>query len=187
MDTHKFADVVASELGLPKYKVVVQRELEGINAMVVPVVNEIWLSQQMVEELTNEEICAVITHELAHPYHSHLAKRNAVSAGQFILSGINLFLPLPIWKKVVIELGMSTVAAIAKHKMFCAQEYEADEMSFRYHLQGSLVSALNKIEASAQELQKKSGQPQWMLALGSLTHPKTADRIARLSVPVINR
>jgi Zn-dependent protease with chaperone function len=188
MDIHAFTSTISKELGLTPYQVMVT-EIPGMpegmaNAVINPLLKVIIVTPKAKGLLTEDELCAVITHELSHSYNNHMAKRIVVDGVSFVLSGINLFLPLPIWKKLLIQVGISATEIAIKWKMFHAQEFEADQLSFRYSLNQQLASALRKLEAVNKPLLPTNAL---VLALMSISHPSTEERIKRLSVPVITR
>jgi Zn-dependent protease with chaperone function len=188
MDANNFACTISKELGLVPHNVTIA-SIPGApkgmaNVFVNPLLSTITATPKAVEILTDDELCAVITHELGHSYNHHVEKRLVIDGVSFVLSGINLFLPLPIWKKVLIQVGLTVAELGVKYKMFHDQEYEADQLSFRYSLNKQLASALRKLDAA--NVSFKSTNPV-MAAIGSITHPSTDERVKRLNVPVINR
>jgi Zn-dependent protease with chaperone function len=186
MDVNTFTRIISNELGLEPYEVIVT-ELPGFtegqaNVMINPLLKVIVVTPKAQELLTEDELCAVMTHELAHAYNKHVEKRIVIDGVSVVLSGINVFLPLPIWKKLLIQVGITATEIAIKWKMFHAQEFEADHMSFRYSLNNALASALRKIEDF-----NVHPSNALMAALMGITHPSTEERIKRLTAPVINR
>ena len=186
MNVNTFTRTISNELGLAPYEVIVT-EVPGMpdgmaNVMINPLLKVIVVTPKAKELLTEDELCAVMTHELAHAYNNHVEKRIVVDGVSVVLSGINVFLPLPIWKKLLIQVGITATELVIKMKMFHTQEFEADHMSYRYSLNKQLASALRKIE-------DHNPQPSnaFMAALMGITHPSTEERIKRLTAPVINR
>jgi Zn-dependent protease with chaperone function len=188
MDVKSFTSTICAELGLAEYNVMitdVPGMTEGMaNVLINPLLKVIVVTPKAAELLTEDELCAVMTHELGHSYNNHVEKRLVVDGVSVVLSGINVFLPLPIWKKVLIQVGLTATEIAIKWKMFHAQEFEADQMSFRYHLNNQLASALRKLDVANESF--KPSNP-LLAAVAGMTHPSTEERIKRLTVPVINR
>ena len=188
MEVKAFVKIISEELGLKNYNVVIatvpQLPTGMANILVNPLLKVIVVTPEAAELLTEDELCAAMTHELAHAYHCHVEKRFVVDGVSIVLSGINVFLPLPIWKKLLIQVGISATEIAVKWKMFHAQEFEADQLSYRYSLNKQLASALRKLEVANDKF--KPTNPV-MAALTGMTHPSTDERIKRLNAPVINR
>lgn len=185
MDIQSFVTTACIELGMPKLKVeIIETELP--NAFANQLANTIHVTRGLLDLLTPNEVLAVLTHEIAHIHHKHLHARLAISSGRLVLTGINLFLPIPIWKKLLIELGLSVAAMTTEMVLAHKQEYEADAMAYRYHLNQSLGSALRKLEDAHQSQMRSLGAPAFMSIVGRLTHPSTEERIKRLTGSIID-
>lgn len=181
MDMHTFVKSTCKELGLNPHKIIIITD-SNMNAFVA--MDTIMITSGLVRALTEDELCAVVAHELGHSYHKHGTKRLAITGGRMVLSGINWFLPLPIWKKVLIEVSLGVAQMAIQRPIFHQQEFEADEMCFRFNLQKPMVSALRKLQA---EQVKQNVLPEMLSFLGTMTHPDTEERIKRLDAPFINR
>jgi Zn-dependent protease with chaperone function len=187
MEVKAFVKIASEELNLGNYSVVISKipQLpDGMaNIAVNPLLKVIAVTPEAATLLSEDELCAVMTHELGHSYHHHAEKRIVIDGVSVVLSGINVFLPLPIWKKVLIQIGLTATEIALKWKLFHTQEFEADEMSYRFHLNKQLASALRKLEDANSKF--KPTNPV-LAAISSITHPDTEERIKRLTAPVVN-
>lgn len=185
---YAFINPVAKELGLDPQTIIIAPS-EDVNAFANGFMNMIVVTEGLLEICTEKEVYAVLVHEIAHTYHRHYAARMALNAGRVLFTGVNLFLPLPIWKKLLLEMGASIVFTGLQIPLFHKQEYQADELTFRYGLNQDLATSLLKFEdAKAQSFNKSYGfaLPGWATVFGRLTHPATEDRVKILSGTVIN-
>lgn len=190
MNAANFALTASKELGLAPHKMIIaEPEIPGLkrgtaNVFINYLTNTIIVTPKAAEVLSDDELCGIVSHELGHAYNKHFVGKMAVDGIHLLLSGINLFLPLPIWKKLLIELGLTVAEIAVKYKMFHAQEFEADEMSFRFGLQLQLAAGLSKMDVANERFKPTN---KMMAALGGLTHPPIEKRVKRLTTPIVNR
>lgn len=187
MEVKAFVKIVSEELGLGNYTVGIMKIPalpEGMaNIAVNPVLKVIAVTPEAATLLSEDELCAVMTHELGHSYHHHYEQRIVVDGVSIVLSGINVFLPLPIWKKVLIQIGLTATEIALKWKLFHTQEFQADELSYRFNLNKQLASALLKLEAANKRFAPTNPV---LAAISGITHPATDERVKRLTAPVVN-
>lgn len=180
MDIHAFTKSTCKELGIPEVKIVIAQHehLGEYNAGADTLGRFVLITPKLHAIMTEDELCSIVTHELGHIYNHHGMKRSLGDAGRLVLSGVNFFLPLPIWKKILIELGLTVAELAAKRHFFHQQELEADDLTFRFGLNHAFASALTKME----EKNKASRSSNWLLnMMGTITHPDTQVRIDRLT------
>jgi STE24 endopeptidase len=138
----------------------------------------VFVSNYLLENLTNEEVNAVMAHELAHAKRKHVMKTSGLGLFTSII-GIDLFVvaatlsQASMWPIILIVAGF-VVLFLGPQLVLRLQrkfELEADEIAVRTLGEGKpLVSALRKlVELNLISAETKSG-----------THPSVAKRIQRI-------
>jgi STE24 endopeptidase len=138
----------------------------------------VFISNYLLENMTSEEVNAVMAHELAHAKRKHVMK----TSGLFLLTsmiGIDLFVvaatlgQASVWSIISIVAGFVVLFAGPQLVLRLQREFEleADEIAVRTLGEGSpMVSALQKlVELNLLPADRKSG-----------THPSVAKRIQRI-------
>jgi Zn-dependent protease with chaperone function len=138
----------------------------------------VFVSNYLLENMTNEEVNAVMAHELAHAKRKHVMKISGLLLFTSII-GMDLFVvaatlsQTSIWPVITIIAGF-VVLFLGSQLVLRLQrkfELEADEIAVRTIGEGGpLVSALQKlVELNLVSADRKSG-----------THPSVAKRIQRI-------
>ena len=168
--------------------------------------SDIYLTKDLFELLTDDEIIAICLHEYGHYYYGHNSERyikfgltDFISCFVMIPFGIvSLGIGYLLWG-VIIELLQEHGYNKVDRKIYKPQEYSADSYAKKRGYGKSLISALNKLEQYVyvefkEQLCKKRGynderceeEYDYMLTQYSErepnSHPTTKDRIAVLQL-----
>jgi Zn-dependent protease with chaperone function len=138
----------------------------------------VYVSNYLLEGMTEEEVRAVVAHELAHAQRRHVAKGLALTLAMSLVA-IDLFLSTqfvdPTTGVFLLALGMAALAigsrALVRFRRNC--EFEADDIAVRTMGDGgSMESALKKLAM----LNLEPGDRD------SATHPSVSRRIQRIEL-----
>ncbi len=152
------------------------------------------LYDTLIEQLTTEEVVAVLAHEVGHYKKKHVVSSLILSFAQsFVLLYIlSLFLRLPISSEVlnasepsfhigVVVFGLlyqpiSVVLGLIMNVFSRKHEYEADAFAVQYGLGEALISGLKKI--SVQALSNLNPHPAYVFV--HYSHPTLLQRMERI-------
>lgn len=171
---------MSTALGIPRIEVQIL-DIEPVNGLATPdgriFLTRGFLARHESGAVTDEELAAVIAHELGHVALGHLRRRMIDVTGQnavFIVlaSVLNRFLPIiGIWIANVISAAL--VARLSRR-----DEFEADAWASALLVKAGIGTGPQKsLFAKLDALTRTSteGIPAWLLS-----HPSTAERIAAI-------
>lgn len=170
----------------------VAAELLGEPKLNRPKVVRVLFTDTLLNELTDDETCAVCLHELAHQHHDHLTKQNLFTllfGGLLIAGGLALayfggshLLGLSRGAIELLPIGVAgvlcgwTAAAIASKMLSRLHEYQADQYAVHHSADASpVVTALQK----SCKLAGMDIDEYWLYTFLFCEHPSVANRIAR--------
>jgi STE24 endopeptidase len=152
------------------------------------------LYDTLIEQLTTEEVVAVLAHEVGHYKKKHVVSSLVLSFMQsfLLLYILSLFLRLPISAEVlgavkpsfhigIVVFGLlyqpiSIVLELIMNLFSRKHEYEADAFAAQYGLGDALISGLKKI--SVQALSNLNPHPAYVFM--HYSHPTLLQRIERM-------
>jgi STE24 endopeptidase len=153
------------------------------------------LFDTLIEQLTEQEILAVMAHEIGHYQHKHVLQTMVIST---INSGVMLFLlslcvSLPIFHEALggsapaFHLGLiafsllyapvSTVLSIGMNMLSRKFEYQADDYARKWSSAEDLISSLKKLHKDS----LSNIQPHPAFVFVHFSHPTLLQRIRNLS------
>ena len=148
----------------------------GINAMAFPA-GTILLTEDFIREINNntfteDEIAAVLAHEIGHIELGHAKERITENyRHQAANVAVNIASSNPL-----LRYGAKTLSALLKQRYSREHEFEADSYSYKL-LTGSKYNSYGAISA-LKKLKGFSNSPEWAVLFSS--HPAIDDRIAKL-------
>src|SRR6056297_1566022 len=155
------------------------------------------LYDTLVDDLENEEIVAVLAHEIGHYKKRHTMLNLVLSTVHtgIMLYLFSLFVEFPVFSRVlggseasfhmgliafgIIYTPVSTVLGILMNKISRKHEYQADEYAGSFGLAGSLISSLKKLTRN--NLSNLTPHPAYVFF--HYSHPPLLQRIENLDQP----
>lgn len=153
------------------------------------------LFDTLIDQLTEEEILAVMAHEIGHYQHKHVLQTMVIST---VNSGVMLYLlslcvSLPVFHEALggstsaFHLGLiafsllytpvSTVLSIGMNMLSRKFEYEADDYARKWSSSADLISSLKKLHKDS----LSNVQPHPAFVFVHYSHPTLLQRIRNLS------
>lgn len=171
---------MAEALELPALKVQVF-DIDAVNGLAAPdgriFLTRGFLAAKARGEVTAEELASVIAHELGHVALGHMRRRMIDFTGQnavFVLLSafLNRFLPIiGIWLARMISTAL--MARLSRR-----DEFEADAYATALLIKSGIGTAPQK--SLFRKLEALTGNSSEGVPVWTMSHPKTADRIAAI-------
>lgn len=181
---HQEINTLAQQLNLPKIKWVGWFEDDSINAFAMGLKQEealIAFSRGAIDNLSRDELDAVMAHELAHVANNDMSR---MTYGHGVQNALTWFLMFKGLKKFA-RWVFTPIAELELMRFSRKREFYADAIGAMLTSPNAMIAALDKIENQPSALPSKLKHLSQFMFKSNMqsffdTHPKTSDRIAAL-------